>query len=290
MTTASVQRGPAAPGATQPPRASYVPDGVRAFRGGSGDPLLAIHKMGSSWWDWKPVLPAFTAERDVLAPNLAGHRNANQFPPGRVGRPSAFADDVERWLDAAGWERPDIVAASFGGWVALELARRGRARSVVGIAPGGGWSPEEARRLERDSRRLHTLARATLPLARLIARAPAGRRALFAADFASPDRMSSEEARHALMAFAGTRELPRILDGIRGPNEHFPNPDGLEEIVCPVLFIWGTEDRRVPLAQSRHFLDRIQHAQLVELPGVGHGAMTDDPDAVSRLTLEFARE
>ena len=42
-------------------------------------------------------------------------------------------------MDAAGFERAHIVGNSLGGHVALQLAERGRAESVVALAPGGGW-------------------------------------------------------------------------------------------------------------------------------------------------------
>lgn len=51
-----------------------------------------------------------------------------------------LADHVERQLDELGWETSHIVGNSLGGWVAFELERRGRARSVTGIAPAGGWT------------------------------------------------------------------------------------------------------------------------------------------------------
>ena len=50
-----------------------------------------------------------------------------------------MADDVERRLDALGWGTAHIVGNSLGGWVAFELERRGRARTLTGIAPAGGW-------------------------------------------------------------------------------------------------------------------------------------------------------
>jgi len=51
-----------------------------------------------------------------------------------------LADHVERQLDELGWDTPHIVGNSLGGWVAFELERRGRARTVTGIAPAGGWT------------------------------------------------------------------------------------------------------------------------------------------------------
>ena len=42
-------------------------------------------------------------------------------------------------MDALGWDTAHIVGNSLGGWVAFELERRGRARTLTGIAPAGGW-------------------------------------------------------------------------------------------------------------------------------------------------------
>ena len=48
---------------------------------------------------------------------------------------NVLADAVERALDEAGWETAHVVGNSLGGYVALQLATRGRARSVVALAP-----------------------------------------------------------------------------------------------------------------------------------------------------------
>ena len=39
-------------------------------------------------------------------------------------------------MDEAGFETAHIVGNSLGGYLALQLAARGRARSVVALAPG----------------------------------------------------------------------------------------------------------------------------------------------------------
>ena len=49
-------------------------------------------------------------------------------------------DAVERAMDEAGFETAHMVGNSLGGFVALQLAARGRARSVVAFAPAGGWA------------------------------------------------------------------------------------------------------------------------------------------------------
>jgi pimeloyl-ACP methyl ester carboxylesterase len=65
---------------------------------------------------------------------------------------NALVDAVERDLDAAGFDTAHVVGNSLGGWIAFDLATRGRARSVVALAPAGGW--EQGSRAER---RLRTL-------------------------------------------------------------------------------------------------------------------------------------
>ena len=42
-------------------------------------------------------------------------------------------------MDAAGMATAHVAGNSLGGWLAFELARRGRARSVCAISPAGGW-------------------------------------------------------------------------------------------------------------------------------------------------------
>ena len=49
-------------------------------------------------------------------------------------------DESERYLDERGLDRPHLAGHSMGGFIALELARRGRAASVCVFSPGGLWS------------------------------------------------------------------------------------------------------------------------------------------------------
>jgi pimeloyl-ACP methyl ester carboxylesterase len=49
----------------------------------------------------------------------------------------ALVDGVEAELDRLGLDKVHIAGNSLGGWISLELARRGRARSVVVFSPAG---------------------------------------------------------------------------------------------------------------------------------------------------------
>ena len=111
---------------------------------GSGEPMLLLHPFMMSQKVWKHVAPliADTGRYEVFAPTMAGHNGGKDryFLDTRV-----LADEIERQLDALGWDTAHIVGNSLGGWVAFELERRGRARTLTGIAPAGGWTPSPAK-------------------------------------------------------------------------------------------------------------------------------------------------
>ena len=105
-----------------------------SHRGGSGPPLVCLHGFTDTWRTWELVLPALERHHDVLAPTLLGHAGG---PPleGEVSD-ALIADAIERAMDEAGFETAHIVGNSLGGYVALQLAARGRARVGRGARPG----------------------------------------------------------------------------------------------------------------------------------------------------------
>src|SRR3954447_16697966 len=111
--------------------------GLDLHRGGFGAPLVLIHGIGHTWRGWTPMLPLLEERFDVLAVDLPGFGHSEPFPPSVDLTPEALADAVEDEMGRAGLERVHIAGNSLGGWVALELARRGRAETVTAISPAG---------------------------------------------------------------------------------------------------------------------------------------------------------
>lgn len=258
------------------------------YRGGQGQPLVLLHALASTWRDWEPVLGALTAERDVLAPRLAGHYDAEPLPPGVAPTIEALATAVEAQLDAAGLEAPDLAGNSLGAWVAFELAQRGRARSVVGIGPAGGWSGAEGVALANKFRRDRAMLRWLYRPALLMSRFRAGRRALWGEYVARPERVTAAESRYAVTAFARCPCFHDFLEANGTPDGGLLNAAGLEEVDCPVLLVFGDDDKITPPHQARYFLDRIPGARAVGLAGAGHVPMGDDPQLVARTILDFS--
>jgi pimeloyl-ACP methyl ester carboxylesterase len=115
-------------------------------RGGTGEPLVLVHGIGHTWRGWKPMLPLLEPRFDVLAVDLPGFGHSPPLPPDGVAPTvEALADAVESELDAAGFDTAHLAGNSLGGWIALELARRRRARTVTAISPFGLGLPRENR-------------------------------------------------------------------------------------------------------------------------------------------------
>src|SRR5699024_4319814 len=152
-----------------------------------------------------------------------------------------LADAVERAMDDAGWDKAHLVGNSLGGHVALRLAERGRARTVVALAPGGGWADGDRSRDELFAlqRELYEAPRAAAPRADAIVATPEGRRRatrLIAERF---EHIPPELLAHQIRAIAASAGVPAML-------EHAPTADwtlDAERITCPVRIVWGTDDR-----------------------------------------------
>ena len=115
-------------------------------RGGSGEHLVLIHGIGSQWQVWEPVLSRVEAERDVIALDLPGFGASPPPPPDTpAGVPSLTSLVAEFLQGKLGLERPHVAGNSLGGWIALELAKRGTVSSATALSPAGFQSRGEGR-------------------------------------------------------------------------------------------------------------------------------------------------
>ncbi|MFE3618175.1 alpha/beta fold hydrolase, partial [Streptomyces anulatus] len=115
------------------------PTPVAALHIGSGDPVLLLHGFLLSPHCWEQVAQRMSAHCEVYAPAFAGHWGGPKVE-GWAMDVYALADQIEDQLDELGWRTCHIAGNSLGGWVGLELARRGRARTLTTIAAAGGWA------------------------------------------------------------------------------------------------------------------------------------------------------
>ena len=195
-------------------------------------------------------------------------------------------------MDAAGFATAHIVGNSLGGYVALQLAARGRARSVVALAPAGGWARDDESYRE------------TLEYFVTHARGDAGGRAATPSEIVA----TPEGRRQATLSFATNFEhIPAELlahdDAGRGRLRRsacamieyaLREGYGLDAaaITCPVRIVWGTADALLPWpsAAERYRREWLPHADWVELDGIGHCPQLDVPLETAQLILGFTAE
>lgn len=272
MSWFAVRRDPRYPGSVTP-----------YHRAGQGSPLVLLHGATMSWRAWHPVLPFLVGRHDVFVPTLAGHRGGPRLPDGVEPGLDAVVDVLCEQLDEAGIDTAHLVGNSLGGWLAFELARRGRARSVLGISPAGTW------RARRDVLRLLWMFRlgyAAVGNPRLTALVQYGmvRWAVLSRVVARPGRVSVEELRGMLADMAGCELLPALL---AGPGSAQPLAQ-FDVALCPVRIAWAERDRVIPFRRyGRPMREVVRGAEFGLLRGVGHVPMSDDPRLVARTILEL---
>jgi pimeloyl-ACP methyl ester carboxylesterase len=242
------------------------------IRRGSGEPLILIHPLGAELVVWEPVLDRLAAERDVIAVDMPGFGASPPLNHGMQPTPQALAGSLARFLDSLGLNRVHVAGNSLGAWVALELAKAGRALSVAGLCSAGFWTRPLGPREGPDVRRL---GRTLLPLLPAIVRTTAGRQALLASSVGHPERVPPAAAERLVRSYVTAPGFDAANAAMRA--EVF---SGVEEIDVPVTLAWGELDRLVRRPRSKP-----DHWRSLLLRDCGHIPTWDDPAQVSRALL-----
>jgi pimeloyl-ACP methyl ester carboxylesterase len=250
---------------------------------GSGDPLLLVHGLGSHYKVWQPVLDRLAEEREVVGIDLPGFGDSPPLPDG--GTPSALelTGAVAAFLDDIGWDRPHVAGNSLGGWIGLELAKRGRARSVAAIGPAGFGNRRERAFTVESLRAAHRICQLTYGAAPRLLATPLGRKLFLAQNFVHAERMPPDAAVATARNFADSPGVPAALEALR--HGHFT---GGEQIDVPVTMIWGDRERLLPRRerQAARSVRAVPGARLVWLRECGHAPMWDDPAQVARVVID----
>jgi pimeloyl-ACP methyl ester carboxylesterase len=208
--------------------------------------------------------------------------------PPLVGEATAasLAGLVEQSMDDAGFSTAHIVGNSLGGWLALQLAARGRAKTVVALAPAGGWAEGDTsvEGLLASQRALHEQARAAAPFVDDLVATTTGRRQLSALTCENVEHIPAELLAHQLVGLARC-DVALIEHALRARWS-----SDAERILCPVRIAWGREDKLLPWPSSaaRFRGAWLPHADWVVLDGVGHCPQLDVPLETAELISGFA--
>lgn len=258
------------------------------YRAGSGEPVLLLHGFTGTWHHWRPLLEPLAARYEVIAPTLAGHDGGPPYPPDCDITFTQGADSLEQHLDELGVDSAHIVGNSMGGALALELAKRGRARTVVALAPAGGWTDGdgETRRLARFFARQLWITKAMAPrLPRIMSR-PRARRLALRDAMRRGEKLTPSEALDLALTSIRCEIADRAIAGLRG--DRILALAELDRIACPVLLASPQFDRILPAERHAPRLRReIPGVEARTLLGCGHVPMWDDTTTLVSMISEF---
>jgi len=260
------------------------------YRAGEGEPLVLIHGFTATWRCWLPVLAELVPRFEVIAPTLHGHDGGGALPahekPYSIAR---AADFLEEHLDALGVGTAHLAGNSMGGALALELAKRGRARSVVGISPAGGLRPGDTAAADQVikvfTRMQKTTSKSLKLLPKVMAR-PGLRRIALRDVMTRGHQVPAAEAIALARSSVRCEIVEDVYAVLRAGDAALHD---LQSIDVPVLVTWGDKDRILPIGvHSPRLREEIEGLEFRVTPGVGHTPMWDDPGLFATTIGDFA--
>jgi 2-hydroxy-6-oxonona-2,4-dienedioate hydrolase len=273
---------------------------VRVQEIGEGPPVLFIHGASTSGASWAGLVARFPGYRCIV---LDRPGTGLSKPITRRIDATSLAEIADTLvadiLDALGIRSSNLVAASFGGFIALRAAAATPERidRMVHLS----WP------LGAPTGRLPLSLRLMgLPgVSRLMTSMPANRhsmRVLFRGFGHGPKlddgRITTEDLDCFLALLRHTDTMRNefaparaLISPLRGLERLYLGDDSLSAVTCPTLFVWGTHDPFGGEATARALVARIPGAQLELVPGAGHTPWLDDIDFCVRTVTDFlARE
>lgn len=243
---------------------------VRVAQAGQGPPIIYLHSAGDLG-DWSPALDLLARDFTVYRPDHPGFNDSDDDPSVDTVLDLAFC--YLDLLDALGLDRASLVGVSLGGWIAAQIAvlAPGRVEKLV-LADAAGLRAEGA---VPDIFTLNPVQ-----LAELLYHGDEPRAAAVAAAekiTADPDLFQ-----RYLRARTATAHLAW------NPYLHDPKLAGrLHRVSAPVLVIWGTHDRLLPVEHAHLWAQALGTARLEVIEDAGHLPQLEQPDTFAAAVREF---
>jgi 3-oxoadipate enol-lactonase len=226
--------------------------------------VVFIHAGGVDGRMWHPLAERLDGMR-LHIPDLRGH-GSTPLPPGEY----AHADDLLRLLDDLRIRRATFVAASFGGWVALQLATKApeRVNALALLAStnldrdDSEWSPEIVAFWEKEEALLEAGdVDGAVALGLRVWKPRPGVRKLV-------EQM--------------TRDAFELQQGVEA--EQRPLPVDLAAIEVPTLVVSGGKDPMPDFAViADQLAAEIEGAERAEIKDAGHLIALERPEATAEL-------
>ncbi|MBI3989430.1 MAG: alpha/beta fold hydrolase [candidate division NC10 bacterium] len=244
---------------------------------GKGPALVFIHGLGSSLEAWRPHIPFFVDQWQVIAADTRGHGESSK-PPGPYSI-ELFARDWHALLDDLGIEKTVLLGLSMGGAISMQLAvlQPERIRALVLVDTWGG--PD---RPDFEFARLMEERIALAQTKGMRAYAEAAVQSAFSEGY----RKSNPQAIQEFIEARVNLPIEPVIAATRACVA-FNLLNRLHEIQAPTLVLVGSEDILTPPSLSKAIVERIPHAVYREIPGSGHVLPVEKPEEFRAAVAEF---
>lgn len=253
---------------------------------GEGPPVVLLHGFCDSADTWRLTLDALAREdRRAIAVDMPGFGAASGLDVGPVlPQLDGFADALLDWFAPSG----AIVAGnSLGGVAALRLAeRRGeQLAGIVPVAPAGLDMPPWLTIIESEPL-VRALLASPVPVPRTMIHAVVGQ-AYRNIAFARPRSADVRVVRSFCSHFRDKDTARRFLGIGRRMWPELADPFRLDLVSCPVLVVWGKQDRMVHASGAQRVLDAVPGARAELIDRCGHCPQVEAPERFTELLVEF---
>jgi pimeloyl-ACP methyl ester carboxylesterase len=242
---------------------------------GSGQPVVLVHGLGGNWQNWLSNLPAFAVDHRVIAVDLPGF-GESEMPRDQITI-NFYAQWIVELLETLEIENCVLIGNSMGGQIVTEatLTRPDLVEKLVLVSPAGmsaeNFNKRATVELMRRADRLFSFwSKQVVTRGRKLTRRRGGRRALMSLWVRNPDDLSIE----LVTEIARGTGKPGFADALKALTSHALRAR-LDQIDCPVLIVWGREDRITPVRDAHKFQSAIRGSRLVIYDHTGHLSMLE---------------
>lgn len=250
---------------------------------GRGKPIVLLHGLGGSIYDWRHLLDPLARTRRVIAPDFLGAGESDK-PGDEDYSVAAQARRLRGILDRLSVKKATLVGNSYGGGVALRFAQ--------------DW-PERVDRLVLINSICYAdqipcyVSLAGLPCAEtLVGAVPLGKttRWVIRGSYSTVARLSDAEIDTYIEEIRAEGRRAAIVRTLRHavPSDTREFEARLKSIRAPALLVWGKDDTTVPVELGRRLEKDLPDARLVELEA-GHVPNQEKPAEVLRLINGFLK-
>lgn len=235
--------------------------------------LCFLHGLSASSVQYAPLMRRLAPEHwRTLAIDMPAHGFSDV--PARGTDYQSLRDGLFEALDRLlAWNGPALLFGnSMGGFAAIRYAasRPERVQGLVLVSPGGAPMSRAQFAELLDTFRLESREDAVAFLDRL---------------FAQPHPLRHLIAKPVLRQLQRA-ELQELIDAMQ--HRDLLTPEEVAGLTMPIQFVWGDQDRILPVASRDFFLEHLPRHARVALPrSFGHSPQLETPDEVAELTRSF---